>query len=537
MRLIGVSFFLFFFATALNAQQLSVYFDEGKDQISDSAKSNVISFYQTFLKVYDPPIVLRGFSDSTGNSEYNLKLSEKRVNNVKQLLVTSGFSDDKIEIEYYGEVLSANVDQSKNRRVDILLNNDISIYDIISVAEEKQLFEIDPKVENIIEGKEGTKITIPAKSFVGLEKGATVTIELKEYYDFNATVLSNLSTSTTKGEEMITSGMFYINGTSNGEDVKLKKDAELQVVTPEVMASSDVKLYKGAQKDGDIKWKEKSEISQKRKGVAIYGSSRNLIGINNKATTTSIAFSQVESHLRENVIFPEKAFNDKFCGIAVIGYKIDAAGNVVDVAINNKDEVHPEINSHLLRVMSEIGKVKPSYRKDKRALKIDYSITLLFSSDNCKKVYSKSSISESRYSNFFYKEPKSAWANGVNVADESSVNELIFTISSFDWYNIDRLMNYSGPRANIMVKGNLGSVSDVKLVYTDNQMIFPLSVIGNKASIKKVPNANAVLFAVKFHEGKIYCFKQEIDLSEDVTIENPEFIEVTREELIAIVDF
>ena len=258
------------------------------------------------------------------------------MNNVKQLLVSKGFDEEKIEIEYYGEVLSANVDQSKHRRVGILLHDDFSIYDVISVSSEKQLFEIDPKKESIIEGKEGTKIIIPAGSFVGLEKGAKLQIELKEYYDFNSSVLSNWSASTTNGQEMITSGMFYINGTSNGETVKLKKGAQLQVVTPKVQASSDVKLYKGVQKDGSIKWKEKSATSQMRKGVAFSGWGRYLLGLNSKTTTSTIALNQIRDHLKKNFEFPEKAFNDKFCGVAVINFQIDASGNVVNVQIKTK---------------------------------------------------------------------------------------------------------------------------------------------------------------------------------------------------------
>ena len=158
--------------------------------------------------------------------------------------------------------------------------------------------------------------------------------------------------------------------------------------------------------------------------------------------------------------------------------------------------------------MSKIGQVKPFYRKDKRALKIDYTVSLMFSSDNCKKAFSNFSINEEGYGNFFYKEPISAWANSIEIEDRASLYNLVFTISSFDWYNIDKLMKYSSPKSSIYVQGDFNSSTDFKLVYPNNRMIFPLTVSDNKATFSKAPQAEAFLFAVKFEQGKINCFKQ-----------------------------
>ena len=63
MKFLGTILFLFTLISSSFAQQMSVYFAEGNDQISDSAQLEVIDYYSKFLSVYNPPIVLRGFSD------------------------------------------------------------------------------------------------------------------------------------------------------------------------------------------------------------------------------------------------------------------------------------------------------------------------------------------------------------------------------------------------------------------------------------------------------------------------------------------
>ena len=47
--------------------------------------------------------MLEGHTDSTGNANYNQKLSERRANSVKNVLVNQGLEADRITTVGYGE--------------------------------------------------------------------------------------------------------------------------------------------------------------------------------------------------------------------------------------------------------------------------------------------------------------------------------------------------------------------------------------------------------------------------------------------------
>lgn len=68
-------------------------------------------------------ILIEGHTDSSGQSEYNVQLSIKRVERIRQLMLDMGVSDDHISVVGYGEEHSENEDQAVvdtqvDRRVD-----------------------------------------------------------------------------------------------------------------------------------------------------------------------------------------------------------------------------------------------------------------------------------------------------------------------------------------------------------------------------------------------------------------------------------
>jgi len=71
-------------------------------------------------------VILKGYTDAKGSTEYNLKLSEKRVNTIKQYLVTQGVEERQITSNYFGEAspLFDNLTaehRNKNRRVLVFI--------------------------------------------------------------------------------------------------------------------------------------------------------------------------------------------------------------------------------------------------------------------------------------------------------------------------------------------------------------------------------------------------------------------------------
>lgn len=79
----------------------------------------------TVLNQYpDTYVRVEGHTDSTGSEEYNMDLSTRRANSVKNLLVQRGVADSRIEVVGFGESMSVasndtEAGRQKNRRVEI----------------------------------------------------------------------------------------------------------------------------------------------------------------------------------------------------------------------------------------------------------------------------------------------------------------------------------------------------------------------------------------------------------------------------------
>jgi OOP family OmpA-OmpF porin len=80
--------------------------------------------YDALLKLNDVKLTLGGHTCSLGSDEYNMKLSIKRADAVKNYLVKKGINADVIDVEGYGETKPAfsndtEKERAKNRRTEV----------------------------------------------------------------------------------------------------------------------------------------------------------------------------------------------------------------------------------------------------------------------------------------------------------------------------------------------------------------------------------------------------------------------------------
>ena len=81
---------------------------------------------KTLKKHGDTSIVVVGYADSTGNSEYNRSLSKRRAVSVREFLVGQGIAGSRIQTTGFGDSypIASNDTSSgryKNRRVEVEL--------------------------------------------------------------------------------------------------------------------------------------------------------------------------------------------------------------------------------------------------------------------------------------------------------------------------------------------------------------------------------------------------------------------------------
>ena len=129
MKLCSSLFLLFIYN--LSAQQKpieTIYFDFDKYILSNQQTKVITDFIKNIDTTKIESIQIYGYCDDRGTDEYNYRLSEDRVNTVREILTSNGFNKSRIIIlEGKGRVIirsdtveNLNATRSKNRRVDLI---------------------------------------------------------------------------------------------------------------------------------------------------------------------------------------------------------------------------------------------------------------------------------------------------------------------------------------------------------------------------------------------------------------------------------
>src|SRR5690606_10297827 len=87
----------------INEGYVTTYFDFDKDQPTN-VSTHGIDFIRTYL-LNNPSasVDIFGHADEIGNAEYNYDLANRRAQNVKNILVKAGISEDRLNVVSKGE--------------------------------------------------------------------------------------------------------------------------------------------------------------------------------------------------------------------------------------------------------------------------------------------------------------------------------------------------------------------------------------------------------------------------------------------------
>ena len=101
------------------AMPFSVQYDVNEWKVSEDEMDKVKAVARVLKDNPDVKIMVVGFADYTGSDQYNMKLSERRANEVKRLLTkTYGIAEDRISTDYKGKsVAFGDIQYALNRRV------------------------------------------------------------------------------------------------------------------------------------------------------------------------------------------------------------------------------------------------------------------------------------------------------------------------------------------------------------------------------------------------------------------------------------
>lgn len=108
---------------AIDLYKHSVYFANNSASISDDDVAALRQLYEQVQKAAVPTkVILRGFSSTTGNAQYNVRLSSKRAEAVKDILLQLGLPPSAIVTLYHGPDDAKRADLA--RRVEVTLSAD-----------------------------------------------------------------------------------------------------------------------------------------------------------------------------------------------------------------------------------------------------------------------------------------------------------------------------------------------------------------------------------------------------------------------------
>jgi OmpA-OmpF porin, OOP family len=106
-----------------NFEFVPVYFDHDKDSLKPEFHAYLKNMARIVNSHSDLRIKIIGHTDSNGTDDYNIDLSQRRAEAIKNFLVAQGIRADRIIIEFRGEKDPATSNETpegkrKNRRVD-----------------------------------------------------------------------------------------------------------------------------------------------------------------------------------------------------------------------------------------------------------------------------------------------------------------------------------------------------------------------------------------------------------------------------------
>lgn len=126
-----------------------------------------------------------------------------------------------------------------------------------------QLFDFIGKMDNVIEGLNGTVIVLPKGCFVnsvGEIVEDSIKFELSEALSLEEMVLSNLMT-VSNGNPLETDGMIFINATSKGQKLNINPANPIKIEIPTLQKKPGMKAYEGVRdENGNMNWINPEEL-------------------------------------------------------------------------------------------------------------------------------------------------------------------------------------------------------------------------------------------------------------------------------------
>jgi len=164
---------------------LSIFFESAKFDISYNQQVKLERFIANLDEAKYNGFKMYGYADYVGNTEYNLELSQKRLDEVRKFLISRGVTDkmiiDNIARGELADKLENEIGNSKSRRVDIIYAQ----IEIVDVTEPEKNEQAEPQQKQV-------KVEEPKKleDIENVEVGSTLVLDNLNFSPGTAKILN-----------------------------------------------------------------------------------------------------------------------------------------------------------------------------------------------------------------------------------------------------------------------------------------------------------------------------------------------------------
>lgn len=251
----------------------AVHFSHNSADLSVQAKSILEETAGLLTNDSLTTIRINGYTDNTGQDDYNKILSASRAEAVYRYLKERITKAGMATVSFFGSADPVDNNESEsgrqnNRRVEIILtyrtiqHEEIKpeiLLTAVKFDQPKQVFIADLADTIVIKAKGGTKIKIPPGSLVdrnGIARDGKIKIIIQEYLSTESMLLAGLHTEMADGTLLETGGMGNLLFFKDEDTLKINPGIPVQVSIP--VSANNVKtgmeVYT-SNSDTSLKWK------------------------------------------------------------------------------------------------------------------------------------------------------------------------------------------------------------------------------------------------------------------------------------------
>jgi hypothetical protein len=368
-----------------------------------------------------------------------------------------------------------------------------------SIGQELQQLPIDPSKDNVLKGRNGTVVYIPANSLVtenGTPISSQTVIELKEHYVIADYITSNLQT-VHDNDLLQTQGMIFLSAkNAQGTTVKIDRSKPVRIEFPLRERVAGAKIFTGKRDErGNLNW---SDINEPVKSLVPY--SIRSIGRNRFSTECPDFYGITQDTLKnkyfnyygdlsqfENTFLATREFKER--------YEVACWEEVLNIYVNNRDKnlweadelaVKYFIQDSTKRVNNEINWRPPGINGGARTKEQDDAHERLVNGV-------KESSHEMIKAFKIFAGQKLTTVDPTKRISDTAVSEMNTVFIAYDalefgWVNVDYF--YKDPRS-----------ANIRLAAKTNQTAYIINLI--------IPGRNIILSGIPKDDNTYYFTKNE----------------------------